>query len=214
MSNEAFKDIYGGLPNVLKLKVLSMARNEGAYKASKHFEKETGMSWNGLYRRLQKELERNAKKMPVAESSRLPGQADYTPFQKGQRQAANARKKETEVKLSKDEKKLIRDLKDGKASLEDASRLVAVKVFEKMFKNPDNVKFLDFFRVELLKIKKMEAETKKTWAMQLVSRMFGGAELPPPVCPKCNHELVPGGATVLEGEIIGDVESLPITGNS
>lgn len=207
---ETFIDIFGKLPNTKQLEIFQYARANGEYQAAMKYAEETGMSWNGLYRRLVKELKKQNQEMPVAQSSKT----QLSQYNQGKRDAALARKINGEVELNAEEKKFLKNLKSGKASLEDASRLVAVKVFEKMLKNPHNVKFLDFFRVELLKIKKMEAETKKTWAMQFISRMFNGAELPPPVCPKCKHELIPGGNQVLNGELIEDVESLPITINS
>lgn len=212
-AEEVFVDVFGKLPNVKKLEIIQYAQEHGEYKAAREYCDEVGITWNGLYRRLRRELRQNTETEILEETPK----AKLSPYNQGKRDAALARKRAEsrgEVKLSREEKKFLKDLKEGRASLEEASRLVAVKVFEKMLKQPGNVKFLDFFRVELLKIKKMEAETKKTWAMQLVSRMFGGAELPPPVCPHCNKELIPGGKHILEGEIITDVESLPITSNT
>lgn len=193
-----FEDVFGKLPGTKKLEIIQDAKQNGEWATAGKYFKEIGISQNGLYKRLKKELDKGKEERPIMASS---GRRVNVP-------------PPGEVKLTKKEKKFLKGLEDGTASLEEASRLVAVKVFEKMFRNPGNVKFLDFFRTELLKIKKMEAETKKTWAMQLVGRMFGGGELPPPVCPKCNHVLVKGGEHILEGDIIGDAESIPNTETS
>lgn len=207
-NSKDFVDVFGKLSNVFKLQMIQDARSNGAWTSAEEHHEKAGMSTNGLYKRLKKEVDRENKKKPVGERR---GMSQYN---KGKQDAAKQRKDEEKGKLTRDEKKFLKGLKEGTATLEEGSRFVAVKVFEKMFENPGNVKFLDFFRTELLKIKKMEAETKKTWAIQILQRMFGGGELPPPVCPKCKHVLVKGGDHLLAGNIIGDVESISDTINS
>ncbi|MBK9272858.1 MAG: hypothetical protein IPM48_14840 [Saprospiraceae bacterium] len=192
-------DIFGDMPNIKKLEIYEYAKQNSVFSAASKYHKEVGISENGLYRRLRRDLKK-------------ANQLRNETFQR--KSGAGKAKEKDEVKLSREEKKFLKNLKNGKASLEEASRFVAVRAFEKMLKNPGDVKFLDFFRVELLKIKKMEAETKKTWAIQLVNRLWGGAELPPPVCPYCDKELIPNGRNIMDGEIIYDVESLPATNNS
>ena len=202
-------DVFGKINNVTKLKMLQDARSMGEYPAAEKYYKEVGISKNGLYKRLRRELHKVEVNRPLAETMKNKGRSK--PIPKIKEKLTTTPK---EKRLTREESRFLKDLKDGKASLEEASRLVAVRVFDKMFRNPDNVKFLDFFRTELLKIKKMEAETKRTWGNQLLARMFGGGELPPPVCPHCKYELVEGGKKIMEGEIIGDVKSLSSSKNS
>lgn len=91
--------------------------------------------------------------------------------------------------LSEEEIDLLLRFKEGKVTLDEASRIVATKVFEKILKNPEDVKFIDFFRAELLKIKQQEVTDRNSWAMELVNRMFAG-ELPPRNCTKCGHPFI------------------------
>lgn len=92
--------------------------------------------------------------------------------------------------LKADEKDLLARLSKGEVSFEEVSRIVAVKVFEKMLRNPDKFQYLDFFRTELLKIKQEESQIKDTWAKQIIVRFFSG-HLPLRNCPKCGHSLLP-----------------------
>lgn len=107
-------------------------------------------------------------------------------------------KKHIPKELTLEEKDLLARLSKGEVSFEEVSRVVAVKVFEKMLKNPDDFQYIDFFRTELLKIKQEETSIKETWAKELIGRTFAG-KLPLRDCPNCGHSLLP------EGNTIGDL---------
>lgn len=105
-----------------------------------------------------------------------------------------------EKELVSEELEFIEKLRRGEATLEETSRLVAANVFTQMLKYPDKFQFLDFFRSELLKIKKEESEMKENWAKELINRMFMG-KLPPRNCPKCGFNL---SENIVEGEIVNE----------
>lgn len=91
--------------------------------------------------------------------------------------------------LTQEEKDLLKRFEKGEVALDEISKIVAVKVFEKMLKNPDDFRFIDFFRTELLKIKQEETQIKDQWAKELIGRFFAG-KLPPPKCPDCGHNFM------------------------
>lgn len=90
--------------------------------------------------------------------------------------------------LTSEEVNFLNRLEEGRVTLEEASRIVATKVFEKILKNPDDVRFIDFFRSELLKIKQQETNYKENYAMEMINRLFAG-NLPPRECPNCGAKL-------------------------
>lgn len=98
-------------------------------------------------------------------------------------------KKHIPKDLTLEEKQLLERLEKGEVSTDEVSRVVAVKVFEKMLKNPDDFRFIDFFRTELLKIKQQETQTKEKWGNELLARMFSG-KLPEPNCPNCGTRFI------------------------
>ena len=121
----------------------------------------------------------------------------------------NPRKKGEPKELSGEEEKFLTDLNEGKVSLEDASRMVAVRVFRKMLEYPDDVKFIDFFRTEMLKLKNDENKIKETWSKEIIARMFAG-KLPPVNCPHCGKKTVLDSPLLKNGEdIIYDAEQAP-----
>ena len=81
--------------------------------------------------------------------------------------------------------------------------MVAVKVFEKMLKYPDDFKFYDFYQSQMLQLKKEEQQSKTTMAMELINRLFNG-QLPPTHCPNCGHEVIKMETVVSleEGEVV------------
>ena len=81
--------------------------------------------------------------------------------------------------LTHQEQELLKKLEKGEVGIDEMSRIVAVKVFKKMLKNPDDFRFIDFFRTELLKIK----------AEELLMRVFAGNP-PPLICPHCKKPTV------------------------
>jgi hypothetical protein len=116
--------------------------------------------------------------------------------------------KKKAIKLTEKEKDLLKRLGEGKATFDEVSKMVAVKVFEKMLKNPDDFKFYDFYQTELLQIKKQEVEDRNTWAMEIINRFFMG-KLPPQICPKCGTKLyevtgrdLPEKHLIEEGELV------------
>ncbi|OGH18809.1 MAG: hypothetical protein A3F31_04510 [Candidatus Levybacteria bacterium RIFCSPHIGHO2_12_FULL_38_12] len=113
-------------------------------------------------------------------------------------QSVSSHRKHIPKELTADEKELLNRMSKGEASFEEVSRVVAVKVFEKMLKNPDDFRYIDFFRTELLKIKQEETQVKETWAKEIIARVFSG-KLPLRDCPKCGHSLLP------EDNINGDL---------
>ncbi len=91
--------------------------------------------------------------------------------------------------LTQQEQEFLKKLEGGEVSLEQASRLVAVKVFKKMLQYPDDFRFIDFFRTELLKIKAEENKMNDNWGKELVMRVFAGKP-PPLICPHCKKPTV------------------------
>lgn len=90
--------------------------------------------------------------------------------------------------LTEEETGFLNRLKNGDATTSEIGRMVAVKVFEKILRYPDDLRFVDFFRSELLALKKQELESKNSWAEEIVGRMFAG-QLPPSDCPNCGLKL-------------------------
>ncbi len=90
--------------------------------------------------------------------------------------------------LTEEEVSFLNRLKSGDATTAEINRMVAVKVFEKILRYPDDLRFVDFFRSELLALKKQELESKNSWAEELVGRMFAGMLLPLN-CSSCGYVL-------------------------
>lgn len=117
-------------------------------------------------------------------------------FGEGKKPKTKFNSKGKEIRtLTEEEEIFLAKLGKGEVSLAEASKLVAAKVFRKMLENPDDVKFIDFFRTELLKQKESENKVKETWSKEIIARMFAG-HLPPQICPHC------GKSTVIRSEII------------
>lgn len=86
--------------------------------------------------------------------------------------------------LSPQEVSFLRRLQSGEVDLEEASREVAVRVFENILRNPHDVRFIDFFRAEELRIRQKENQIKNQWSKEIIARLFAN-KLPPPYCPHC-----------------------------
>ncbi len=179
----AFEEKFSLIPLEQQEIILQEARENGAFATAEKWADQIGMSFNGLYKRLRKDTKQTYNPM-------LP---------KGQR--FTEPKKNEERKLSREEKELIEKLKSGEAGIEETSRLVAVRVFENMLKNPDKFVYADFIKTELLKIKKDESVIKEGFAKALIGKMFAGQL--PNVCPHCGKSLV---KEIVEGEIIPNGE--------
>lgn len=110
--------------------------------------------------------------------------------------------------LTADEVDFLRRFKEGTVSFEEASRVMALKVFEKMLKNPgENVKVKDWLDSELLNIKQQELNYKESFALEITKKLFGN-RLPPRICANCGAEqytmnLPEPPKLVLNGEILG-----------
>lgn len=89
--------------------------------------------------------------------------------------------------LTAEEKDFLERFKRGEVSFEEASAIVAVKVFEKLLKNPDEVTYTDFIRTELLKIKLQKTNRRESFAINFVNKIFNGKP-PPRICPNCGKE--------------------------
>ena len=173
----AFEEKFTFLDEETKAQIIAMANEIGAWKTAEKWAESVGMSVAGLYKSLKGKVTPKAGSQvnrPVVE-------------------------KPKERRLTEDEKRFLKQLKTGEASLDEASRFVAVRTFEQMLKNPDQFRFIDFFRTELLKIKRDEVGIKETWAKELIGRMFAG-KLPPPNCPNCGHPFME--SKIEEGEVI------------
>lgn len=110
--------------------------------------------------------------------------------------------------LSREDRELLDRFGRGEVSLEETSRIVASKAFERMFKHPDSGRFIDFFRMELLKLKLQENKKKDNWGKDLLSRLFVNGKLPPKYCPHCGKLLVEDTIALPESEDQKEVEEV------
>ena len=91
--------------------------------------------------------------------------------------------------LSNEEVDLLKRFREGSVDFEEASRIIATKVLEKILQNPGTVQVRDWLQSELIRIKKQELDAKNNYAMELINRLFAG-NLPPQNCPQCGHEVI------------------------
>lgn len=199
MPGEQFKPKYDLLPSEQREIIELEAKENGAFATAEKWHDIIGMSFEGLYKRL--------KKLVGTKKNLLETQETPEPLTRQEKKFEKQVEK-TERKLTKEEKIFLKKLATGEASLEDASKFVAVRTFEKMLRNPDDFKFIDFFRTELLKIKRDEVGIKETWAKEIIGRMFAG-QLPPSNCPHCGKSVIPDKKLIpiLEGELTGESPS-------
>jgi len=181
------KPIYKSLPVSLREEIEESVKKVGAFETATKYAKKAGMSAWGLYHNLNKKV-----KSGEIVTNRVVQPYNAKPVKKAQ-------------KLSDTEKQFLEDLKTGKKDISEISRMVAVKVFEKMLKYPDDFKFYDFYQAQLLQLKQEEAKSKNTLAMELINRLFNG-KLPPTHCPNCGFEIIKMETTqaIEEGEIVKD----------
>lgn len=172
----------------LRKQIFKEALELGARKTSTKYYEQVGMSFIGLYTRL--------KKYVISQKGEMKAitQGTGRPYQFGKQ-----KEEKKEKKLSTEEIELLDRLGKGTVGIEEMSNLIAVRVFEKMLKYPDDFRFLDFFRAQLLKLKEQESKNKEKWGNELLSKMFAG-KLPPPVCPTCGHNFME--TEIVKGEII------------
>lgn len=169
------------LPKETQLKIITEAGQQGIGVIAKQYHASVDMTERSLY---------NAIKKRIAPRKEI----ENTPRNGG-------RKPISERELSRKEKELLKRISNGEVSLEEATRVVAVRVFENMLKNPQDAKFIDFFRAEWLKLKQEENKIKDTWGKEIIARFFAG-KLPPKFCPHCGKATVD--SVVLEGEVASD----------
>lgn len=179
--------IYNTLPIELREEIEASVAEIGLYATGKKYFERAGMTFWGLYNNLKKKTE--AGKIGV-KAKPAPPLGRGKPARKAQ-------------KLTDEENLFLEDLRSGKKDISEIGRVVAVKVFEKMLKFPDDFKFYDFYQTQLLQLKQEEAKSKNTLAMELINRLFAG-KLPPTHCPNCGHEIIKLETiqAIEEGEIV------------
>ena len=179
--------IFMNLPQELQDEIIKSVSEIGAYATASKYKDKAGMTFYGLY----KNLNTRARLGKIADRG-----GKIREIRKGEKKPQ---------KLTEEEKQFLEDIRSGKKDLNEISKLVAVKVFEKMLKYPDNFKFYDFYQSQMLQLKQEEAKSKNTMAMELINRLFNG-QLPPTHCPNCGHEIIKleTVAAIEEGEVIGD----------
>ena len=166
------KPIYQALPVTLREEIEKSVKEIGAFATANNYAEQAGMSSWGLYHNLNKKVKSGQIVTPGKTVAFNPWKAVKKP-----------------QKLSEEEKIFLEDLKSGKKDISEISKMVAVKVFEKMLKFPDDFKFYDFYQSQMLQLKQEEAKTKNTMVMELINRLFNG-QLPPTHCPNCGHEII------------------------
>lgn len=180
----------------LQEEIVQFARDTNAHQAGHKYAEATGMTWDSLALRLRRQLKREAGEKEKSKGGyhtfTEEGLARHRAFSEGMKSEKNKPKE-----LNRDETRFLDRLEKGEASLSDASRFVAVRVFKRMLEHPDDIKFIDFFRTELLKLKSEENKIKDNWSKEIVMRMFAG-KLPPQSCPHCGKRIV-SEAVVVEG---------------
>lgn len=181
--------LFSKLDKGIQDEIMLHARIKGASYAAKQYAAVAGMKEKSLYILLSRKL-KNEKPI-VQEPKVVPEKTD------GRRKV-----REPERELTAEEEALLDKLEKGEVGLTEMSRLVARQVFTKMLKNPNDFKFIDFFRTELLRQKDEENKIKDKWAGELINRMFAG-KLPPRICPNCGADLVPD-SPLLTGTIIDE----------
>ena len=184
--------IYNTLPVTLREEIETSVKTIGGYATAQKYAEKAGMSFWGLYNNLKKKVQAGAIPGNKGIVSPMVRNTHFKPKRKPQ-------------KLTEEEKLFLEDLRSGKKDLSEISRLVAVKVFEKMLKFPDDFKFYDFYQSQLLQLKQEEAKSKNTMAMELINRLFNG-KLPPTHCPNCGTEIIKLETVVAieEGEEVKD----------
>jgi len=202
-----FTPKYSLLDPLLRVKIEQEAAAYGARVTATKYHEQVGMSFIGLYTRLQKAVQRSTASETAFQQSLKPGRKkslNPAPVKMGRWGKPVKEEKE----LTAEEEALLDRIEQGKVGIDEMRTLIARRVFEKMLKNPDDFKFLDFFRVELLKAKQEENKIKESWAKELIGKMFAG-KLPPRECPQCGYNF---SSETEDGEILDEPDqSLRLT---
>jgi hypothetical protein len=176
------------LPTPLQEEIYTMAREKGAWATSLFYASKISMNQVYLSLKLKKYLKNlEGESLPTTTSSSKP---IPKPWEKPVK------------KLTKAEEAFLDGIKKGSIPLEEASKVIASMVFEKMLRNPEDIRFIDFFRTELLKLKQQESQDRNNLALEMINRMFSG-NLPPKICPKCGYELYQE-TKMIEGEVVDE----------
>lgn len=182
---------FSSLPQERQDLIIFEARTQGASVIAKKYAEEAKMKPESLYALLKRRI------TPVVKENEKEGG-----------NVGNTKKVPKEKKLKKlssEEVEMLKGLEAGTTGIEEMSRVVAARVFKRMLQNPDDFKFIDFFRAELLRQKEQETKLKYKWTNELMARMFAG-QLPPKVCPSCGlhlvKEITEGDAEAIDGEVL------------
>lgn len=180
--------IWDLVPFDKQQEIIQSGKTIGAKKAAEMYCDQVGMTESSLYQKL--------KKLGANTGTVKP----YLPSKPGRK----PKEKELSFKtrdLTPGERKLLKRFENGEVTLDEVSRKIATLAFKNILENPASVKYADFLKTELLKIKQEEGKFKEAWGKELLQRVFSG-KLPPHTCPKCGHSLME--KTSIEGEIILD----------
>lgn len=103
-------------------------------------------------------------------------------------QSIASHRKHIPKELTEEEKLFLNRIQSGEAGIEEISRIVAARVLENILLNPDDVRFVDFYRSQLLLMNEEKQRTQDAWAKEVICRMFSG-HLPPKdiTCLRCGH---------------------------
>lgn len=105
-------------------------------------------------------------------------------------QSIASHRKHLPQELTEEDKLLLERFRKGEVSTNEMSRIVANKVFTKMLKYPEQFRFIDYFRTELLRLKEEKSNIQNKTYKKLIDRFFGGV-LPLKYCSKCGYDFCP-----------------------
>lgn len=181
--------IWDLVPFDKQQEIIQSAKTIGALKAATMYCDQVGMKEVSLYQKLKSIGANNRPVKPYLESSK--------PGRKPKEKPLSFKTRD----LTGGERRLLRRFENGEVTLDEVSRKIATLAFKNILENPASVKYADFLKTELLKIKQEEGKFKEAWGKELLQRVFSG-KLPPHQCPKCGHSLMEKSS--IEGEIILD----------
>ncbi len=183
---------FYNLPKERQDQIIFEARTKGTTITSRKYAEEVGLN-EAAFRVFLVRKMKPKEKEPIAEEPQLVSETKLGRIPKPKVKIVDKTKK---IKsLSKEENDMLARLEAGTSGIDEMSRMVAVRVFKRMLQNPDDFRFIDFFRAELLRQKEQETKLKYKWTNELMARMFAG-QLPPKICPNCGMHLV---KEVIEG---------------
>lgn len=193
--------IFDLLPLELQEEIIQSAKIQGAKKTARDYCDRAGMSESSLYQK----LIRMGKNDPSIGVMNRKKKMDIF-FESKKKEKIN---KNGERTISRGEKMLLNRFENGEVSIDEVSRKIARIAFENILANPASVKYADFIKTEMLKLKQEEGKFKEAWGKELLQRVFAG-KLPPAICPNCGYSFMSKSHSV-EGEVVitDEPESLP-----